>query len=446
MNLAKKILYFVPFFLTMSCQTAPEKRVEVLFPEGPDVSILDQLTNTQAHPLHSSLKVIPDTMNTSVQKWLDYFQGRGRKYMNLYLGRSSKYQALMTSLLKEADMPEDLIYIVFIESGFSATARSRASAIGYWQFIKGTGLQYGLKINHYVDERRDPELSTIAAIKYFKSLYSLFGSWYLSFAAYNAGENKIKRIIMKNQTRNFWQLAYHHKLPMETTNYVPKFLAVRLIAKNPKKYGFNHITYKPQLEYKKIPIEKPVDLNLMAKYSGIPRSTLKNLNPSALGRYLPVFSDKQQYLKLPIQEEETILQTALSKSYVSYKKLQINSIKYHKVRRGETVSHIARRFGTTIHAIKNINGLGRRYHIRVGQVLKIPHRLSQKSVSRAISSKRAKRKNKTNRNNVIHVVKKGDTLFDISRKYKVSIRRLAYANSLKNRSLIYPGKRLVIPD
>lgn len=442
MKFVKDMLYFTTFCLTMSCQTAPEKRVEVLFPEGPDVSILDRYINTQAHL--SSLKVIPDTMNPSVQKWLDYFQGRGRKYMNLYLSRSSKYQDLIASLLKEADMPEDLIYIVFIESGFSGTARSRASAIGYWQFIKGTGLQYGLKINHYVDERRDPELSTIAAIKYFKSLYSLFGSWYLSFAAYNAGENKIKRIIMRNQTRDFWQLAYKHKLPVETTNYVPKFLAVRLIAKNPKKYGFTNITYEPQLEYTKIPIEKPVDLHLMAKHSGISRSTLRNLNPSVLGHYLPVFSDKQQYLKLPIQKEEAILRVALSKSYVSYKKLQIDSIRYHRVRRGETVSHIARRFGTTIHSIRNVNGLGRRYHIKAGQVLKIPYRLSQRSVSRTISSKKTKRKK--NKTNVIHVVKKGDTLFDISRKYKVSMRRLAYVNSLKNRSLIYPGRRLVIPD
>ena len=454
MKFIRDILYFTTLCLTVSCQTAPERQVEVLFPEGPDVStsdvfipgvsILDQYINTQSHP--SSFKIIPDTMNPSVQKWLDYFQGRGRKYMNLYLSRSSKYQALMASLLKEADMPEDLIYIVFIESGFSGTARSRASAIGYWQFIKGTGLQYGLKINHYVDERRDPELSTIAAIKYFKSLHSLFGSWYLSFAAYNAGENKIKRIIMRNQTRDFWQLAYQHKLPIETTNYVPKFLAARLIAKNPKKYGFTNITYKPQLEYTKIPIKKPVDLHLMARHSGIPRSTLRSLNPSVLGRYLPVFSDKQQYLKLPIQKEEAILQVALSKSYVSYKKLQIDSIRYHRVRRGETVSHIARRFGTTIRSIKNMNSLGGRYHIRTGQVLKIPYRLSQKFVSRTISSKKAKRKkNKTNKS-IIHIVKKGDTLFDISRKYKVSIRQLAYANSLKNRSLIYPGRRLVIPD
>ena len=381
---------FVVFscFVMMSCQTAPEKRVKNLFPEGPDVSNLENPLDAQKNSSNSLTDSnfnsipIPETMNLSVQKWLDYFQGRGRGYMSTYLSRSGKYQELMTSLLKQEGVPEDLIYIVFIESGFSGKARSHASATGFWQFVKGTGLRYDLKINHYVDERRDPELSTLAAIKYLKSLYSLFGSWYLSMAAYNAGENKIKRIVMKNQTRDFWELAYQHKLPVETTNYVPKFLAARLIAKNPEKYGFTDITYEPQLEYIKIPIDKPVDLTLMAKHSGISRATLKSLNPSTLTHYLPVFSDKQQYLKLPVpvQNEEANLETALSKSYVSYKKLHIHSTrnqKYHKVRKGETVSHIARRFRTTSNRIKNLNSLRSNYHIRAGQVLRIPQRASQ---------------------------------------------------------------------
>ena len=439
---------FVVFscFMMMSCQTAPEKRVENLFPEGPDVSNLEKPSNAQENHslMDTSFKSIPETMNISVQKWLDYFQGRGRKYMSTYLSRSGKYQEFMISLLKQEGMPEDLIYIVFIESGFSGKARSHASAMGFWQFVKGTGLRYDLKINHYVDERRDPELSTLAAIKYFKSLYSLFGSWYLSMAAYNAGENKIKRIVMRNQTRDFWELAYQHKLPIETTNYVPKFLAARLIAKNPEKYGFTDITYEPQLEFIKVPIDKPVDLNLMAKHSGISRATLRSLNPSALTHYLPVFSDKQQYLKLPIQNEEVNLETALSKSYVSYKKLRIHSTrnqKYHKVRRGETVSHIARRFRTTPNRIKNLNSLRSDYHIRAGQVLRIPGRASQQKATRKTASS-SKKSNKR----IIHIVKKGETLFDISRKYQVPIHKIAFVNSIKNRSLIHVGKRLVIPN
>ena len=443
-SLTKVICFVSICFLTASCQTAPEKRVENLFPEGPDVSNLEKPLNAQYNPPDANFSFIPETMNMSVQKWLDYFQGRGRKYMEIYLSRSGKYQELMTSLLKEAGMPEDLIYLVFIESGFSGTARSHAAAMGFWQFVRGTGLRYDLKINQYVDERMDPELSTLAAIDYLKSLYSLFGSWYLSMAAYNAGENKIKRIVMNNQTRDFWDLAYQHKLPSETTNYVPKFLAARLIAKNPEKYGFTDITYQSQLEYIKIPINEPVDLNLMAKHSGIPTATLRSLNPSARTHYLPVFSDKQQYLKLPVQSEEDKLKTALSKSYVSYKKLRIHSArnqKYHRVRRGETVSHIARKFRTTSRRIKSANSLRSDFHIRAGQLLKIPSRGTSQKTRRKVASS-SKKSNKK----IIHIVKRGETLFDISRKYRVPIHKIAFVNSIKNRSLIHVGKRLVIPN
>ena len=444
-------LFAMTFLLMIGCQTAPDKRVENLFPEGPDVSAFNEESFTSQNVQDQEdlkltqpvFKPIPEVMNTFVQKWLDYFQGRGRKYMELYLSRSSKYKPLMMTLLKESGLPEDLIYVVFIESGFSSTARSHASAVGYWQFIKGTGRHYNLKINHFVDERRDPELSTLAAIDYFKSLYSLFGSWYLSLAAYNAGENRIKSAVMRNQTRDFWQLAYQRQLPVETINYIPKFLAARLIAKNPQKYGFTEVAYEPALEYIKWPIEQPVDLSLMAKHSDIAYTDIKSLNASALDRYLPVFSDKQQYIKLPVQKED-ILQAALSNSYVSHKKLRINSIRYHRVRRGETVSHIARRFGTTAYKIKSINSLGRRYHIRAGQVLKIPTRHYQ-SPRRPASGTLKKSKKKNNRKN-IHIVKRGETLFGISRKYRVSVAQIANVNALKNRSLIHVGKRLVIPD
>ncbi len=446
-SIIKVVFFVLSCFVVVSCQTTPEKLVENLFPEGPDVSNLEKPSvnqNTLSSP-DLNFKPIPETMNMSVQKWLDYFQGRGRTYMETYLSRSGKYQELMTSLLKREGMPEDLIYLVFIESGFSGTARSHAAAMGFWQFVKGTGLRYDLKINQYVDERMDPELSTLAAIEYLKSLYSLFGSWYLSMAAYNAGENKIKRIVMQNQTRDFWELAYQHKLPIETTNYVPKFLAARLIAKNPEKYGFTNITYEPQLEYIKVPINEPVDLSLMAKHSGISRDTLKSLNPSALTHYLPVFSDRQQYLKLPVQNEEDNLQTALSKSYVSHKRLRIHSTrnqKYHKVRRGETVSHIARRFRTTPRKIKSVNSLRSDYHIRAGQVLRIPQRKSQRQGSNRKTASLSKKINEK----IIHIVKKGETLFDISRRYQVPIHKIAFVNSIKNRSLIHVGKRLVIPN
>ncbi len=149
------------------------------------------------------LEVIPTEINGSVEKWVNYFQGRGRPHMEKYLLRSTRYEALMKKVLRDNKLPEDLFYVALIESGFSSQAFSHASAVGYWQFIRGTGKRYKLKINKLVDERRDPVLSTQAAAEYFKDLYSRFDSWYLSMAAYNVGEGRVERAIKKYKTRDF---------------------------------------------------------------------------------------------------------------------------------------------------------------------------------------------------------------------------------------------------
>ena len=175
-----------------------------------------------------------------VKKWEDYFTGRGRRHMDTYLNRLPRYEAMMKQILKSEGVPEELIYIALIESGFNSKAYSRASAVGYWQFIRGTGKHYGLKQNWLVDERRDPIHSTRAAAQYFKALYHAFGSWHLAMSSYNAGEHRVLRAIMGNVTREFWSLHEKKQLPRETRDYVPKFIAAAKIASNPKKYGFTH--------------------------------------------------------------------------------------------------------------------------------------------------------------------------------------------------------------
>jgi len=159
-------------------------------PEGPKV--VDQ-----------ELEQIPTEINPLVEKWITYFQGRGREHMEKYLARSSRYEKLMKKVLRDNGLPEDLFYIALIESGFSSQATSHAAAVGFWQFIRGTGKRYGLDINPFVDERRDPVFATQAAAEYFKGLYSVFGSWYLAMASYNVGENRVKREVMNHYTRDF---------------------------------------------------------------------------------------------------------------------------------------------------------------------------------------------------------------------------------------------------
>lgn len=365
---------------------------------------------------------VPDYMNELVQKWLDYFQGDGRKYMNMYLARYPKYSALMKSILKEHNLPEDLIYIVFIESGFSSRAKSRASAVGYWQFIRGTGRAYGLKVNVYVDERRDPELATIAAANYFKSLYSLFGDWYLSMAAYNAGENKIKRVVMRNHTRNFWDLVEAKQLPRETMNYVPKYIAARLIAKNPSRYGFHNIEDESPLKYEKLDLKKSISLSKLAKHSGVSLKDLKALNPSILRDYVPMFRNTQ-YIKVPVDTRDKVI-VALDKSHIS-KKVYARSHDTYIVRRGDTLSGIAVKFGTRVSVLRNLNNLNRKGFIKSGQKLRV---------------------HKSNNNPRIHVVRRGDTLTHIARRYKVSLSQLYKANTLSKSAKIIVGRKIVIPN
>ncbi len=181
---------------------------------------------------------LPVEMNRSVEKWIDYFTGKGRDRFEKYLERSEYFIPYLKPILKNAKAPEDLVYLAMIESGFNNNARSSARAIGAWQFIAATGRRYGLEVDWWIDERRDVEKSTIAAVQYLKELNAMFGSWHLAAAAYNAGEAKIQRAIKKYHTNDFWNLTKGRYLRPETKNYVPKLFAAAIICKNRKDFGF----------------------------------------------------------------------------------------------------------------------------------------------------------------------------------------------------------------
>lgn len=189
---------------------------------------------------------VPLVLNMQVEKWMNYFQGSGRKYFTLWLARSSRYVPMMKQILRENGLPEGLIYLSMIESGFRPYAYSRARAVGPWQFMKFTGERYGLKVTYWIDERMDPEKSTIAAAQHLKDLYDEFNHWYLAAAGYNAGSGKINRAIHRYGTEDFWEMSQkkHRYLKPETKNYVPKLLAASLLASDPAKYGFTDIEYQ----------------------------------------------------------------------------------------------------------------------------------------------------------------------------------------------------------
>lgn len=258
------------------------------------------LLKAQRAPAHQGTLIfdLPVTYNRRVAFWLDYFQSRGRGWFRDWLEKSTKYMPFIQKELRQAGLPTDLAYMVMIESGFDPYARSPANAVGPWQFIQSTGTKYGLKVNWWLDERKDFRKATHAAIRYMKDLYQEFGSWYLVAASYNMGENGLRRKIEKSRTRDFWQLSKINALPQETIDYVPKILAVMLIAKAPSLYGFRDLARLDELEYETIYLPGGTDLRYLADHLGLTHKSLKDLNAELVLGYIPL-QVQQHQVRIP---------------------------------------------------------------------------------------------------------------------------------------------------
>lgn len=307
---------------------------------------------------------IPIALNDDVDRWLVYFQTRGRERFALYLSRAGKYEPMMRATLRDHGLPEDLIYLSLIESGYNPNAYSRAHAVGLWQFISSTGRQSGLRIDYWVDERRDPVLATRAAAAHLKDLYEEFGSWYLAAAAYNGGRNRVRRSIRRSGSRDFWTLAQRRYLRPETRNYVPKLIAAALIAKDPARYSFR-VEPAPALKYDVVWVPDATSLDVIAEAAGVEVDEVIELNPQLRRGMTP--PGERYAIRLPRRSGTTFA--------VNFPKIRqedrVRSIQY-AVRRGDTLSRIARRYGSDVSAILARNpGLNPR-RLRVGQRLFIP--------------------------------------------------------------------------
>ena len=424
---------------------------------NPEVPLTSEGPGTK-HDLSDAgddLDAIPGEVNRLVLQWIDYFQGRGREHMERYLSRSTRYLPLMKGILKKEGLPEDLVYIALIESGFNPVAHSSASAVGFWQFIRPTGKRYGLEVNSYVDDRRDFVKSTVAAADYFKGLYNLFGSWYLAIASYNVGENRVKNVVMKYHTRDFWALARDGKLPSETINYVPKFLAARLIAKSPEKYGFGEVEYQPALAFAEVDVNRSVDLRKFAEGLGVDADDVRDLNP---GYKKGVAFAKSGRLKLrvPVGSESKAVaaaEQAAAQSPRTYASVSDDDVTVYRVRRGDTLSSIARRFGTTAKRLRALNS--GRVRLIAGHKVKVPDSaiggLAMEELSAQRSPSRyspggAKKNSRGPQGSRIHIVRRGDSLAQIARKYRVNLGELARRNALRHKGIVAIGTRLEIPE
>lgn len=259
---------------------------------------LKLLESKSSRPVQSLIFDLPVTYNRQVSAWISFFQTRGQKDFREWLERASKYMPYLQKELSKANLPQDLAYMVMIESGFSSTAVSTADAVGPWQFIAATGLRYGLNRNWWLDERRDMRKATLAAIRYIQDLHKEFGSWYLVAASYNMGESGLRRQIKKYKTKDYWSLIKHNALPRETQEYVPKILAAMLISKAPNLYGFRNLEKRRPLDYEIVQAPGGTDIGLMADYLGVTRKYLRELNLELLLGYVPRQVDRH-YIRVP---------------------------------------------------------------------------------------------------------------------------------------------------
>ena len=380
-------------------------------------------------------KAIPLEMNRYVQRALKLFKGRDRNHFLASYRRSGRYRPDIVAALNEAGLPEELSWLPLIESGFKTRALSRARALGLWQFIASTGYKFGLKRNRWVDERMDPEKSTKAAIAYLKELHQIFGDWETSLAAYNCGEGTVLRSIRTqriNYLDNFWDL--YEKLPAETAFYVPKFLAVLHILNDPEAHGFTLPPVDEPIQTEAVPIDKQVHLKTMAKNLGISYELLKDLNP-ALKRYST--PNSPYALKVPEGKGQVLLSKL---DDIPVWQPPVTAYTVHRVRRGESLSVIARRYGTSVRSIMALNKLRRMNHIQAGWKLKIP--TGRTAVLKKAPSQ--KTSPKTRGEPVKYVVRKGDSLWKIANRFGTTTKAIQSVNHLDNVHLQI-GKVLMVP-
>lgn len=353
---------------------------------------------------------LPATRNDAVETWISYLAGRNADKTRLWMERSGKYSPMIRAELRRRGMPEDLLYLAFIESGFTPRAYSSAAASGIWQFIAETGRNYGLEVNAEVDERRDPLKSTGAALDYLQDLYDEFGSWYLAAAAYNSGENRIARVLRERTgsavgaDSAFWVIAPY--LPKETRNYVPLMLAAGYINKQPEAHGFTNVEYQPALQFEVAWVPGSTPLTVIAKAAGVTDSAVKDLNPHLMQGRTP--AKRGWAVRIPSGSKATFEQR-FTTEFAAYK---VSPVKIAD----------DRKFAAA--------------------VTKASTKSSTKSSSKKSTSKAVVAKKSTARKPFMyHVVKRGESLGLIGERYNVSVPKLKALNGLR-KTTVQPGQRL----
>jgi membrane-bound lytic murein transglycosylase D len=382
---------------------------------------------------------IPLALNSKVEYFISYFQTRGKPSFSRWLSRSSRYIPMMKEILRREGMPEDLVYVAMIESGFHLQARSWANAVGPWQFISDTGRRYSLRIDQWIDERKDPVKATTAAALYLKELYGMFnGDWYLAAAGYNAGENKILRAINMYNTNDFWELSRGSYLKRETKEYVPKLLAAAIIAKEPARYGFSDIAYLPPIEFDTVSIPSRTDLDLVARLAGTTHETIQELNPD-LRHWCTPPNYPEYELKLP-KGTKRRFESEYAKIPAEKRYTEKPLYAHYRAGRNDSLKTVARRFGISPATLSELNRLSPKSRI-AGMTLVVPAR---QTVNFSHDGRTASRQSARKDFAKYYTVKKGDTLSSVSRQFNISTKLLSAWNNIRTKLALKPGRRIII--
>lgn len=334
-----------------------------------DSALLEQMPRD---PLYN----VPIIQSPKVENHLRYFHTRIRGHFEQWLSRLQHYRPLVESIFAEFNLPTDLVFLSLVESGFNPHAYSRARATGPWQFMKGTGKLYGLRVNQYVDERRDPIKSTVAAARYLRDLYDLFGTWPLAMAAYNAGEGKVMRALERSHADSFDEIARTRHLRRETKEYVPRFMAATIIAKNPEQYGFDQDDEPVPHQFEEVMVTRPLALREIARAAGLTLQELKRLNPELRREVTP--PDVRHYLlKVPVGTSQAVDQAvqtlpAWRAPLFTPEKIDARPVKpgWYRVRSGDSLFTVAKRFRLSVQELKAQNRMTTN-RIRPGDLLAI---------------------------------------------------------------------------
>jgi membrane-bound lytic murein transglycosylase D len=412
-----------------------------------------ETTATVKYDLARTPHDIDIPQNSRVLSAVELLQGRLRDYVQESLNRGTKYLPMILNVFEAEGLPLDLAFIPIIESGFKTNALSRASAKGPWQFMAPTARENGLKTDWFIDERSDFEKSTVAAAKYLKALSRMFdGDWHLVLAAYNGGQGRVQRAINRSGRENFWDLSATQKyLPKETREYVPLILAAMVIGRNPVQYGFELGDTEP-LSYEKVPVSRAVDLRKVAEWTETSVDEIQALNPE-LRRWTTPLRYPEYELKVPAGKGEQF-RTRLAAASPD----ELTSLNWHTVKRGETLTTIARKLRVSKVELAAANNLRTNSRVASGQKLIIPRPPATLLATRteraapAVTASRPVsgtgsvpqvRRTSASAPPTYYKVKRGDTLSKIARLFDTSVAKLKSWNRLRGNT-ITAGSRLVV--